>query len=128
MTDKQFLKIFGTNIAKRRKSFGLTQEQLSVNTNTSQDFISRLENGGLKQFNVERLWAVAEALHCSIADLLNLPENDQQNSLADITNDNVVKFADIIRPLSADDQAVVVGTVAEMVRLINKNRKKKIKN
>ena len=121
--DCRFLKILGINIVERRKQCGFTQEYLGAITNTNQDFISRIENNNIKHLNLERLEAIAKALHCPAADLFKMPENWKQETLIAITDENINKFADIVKPLSARDQKILLGTVAEMARLMVKDRK-----
>jgi len=120
MAKAQLAKIIGKNIAARRKQFELSQEKLADKADVSQDFISRTENGNSATLNIARLEAVAEVLHCTVADFFVVSEDDakRKNKPAGIAENNATNFLDIIRPLSPETQSVVLGTVAEMVRLL----------
>ncbi len=52
----------GKNIAKRRKALGMTQEELSIKSCYSKQFISNIENNVHQTFSIGTLWAIANAL------------------------------------------------------------------
>lgn len=69
--NKDIKAIIASNIRKYRKMRGYTQEQLSLLTDRSFEFIRRIESEkGKRGFSVETLWRIATALEVSIDDLL----------------------------------------------------------
>lgn len=60
--------IVGTNIARRRKAVGLTQEQLAEKLSISGASLSRIEKG-MAAPRFPRLEELAEILGCHVADL-----------------------------------------------------------
>ena len=63
-------KTIGQNIRAARKSTGLTQEQMAERLKMSQLHFGRLERGE-RPASLEQLAHVAQALHVSLASLLN---------------------------------------------------------
>lgn len=60
---KDIKKIVARNIRKYRKLRGLTQEQLSLYTDRSFEFIRRIESEeGKRGFSVETLWRISTVL------------------------------------------------------------------
>lgn len=71
--DIAYLKAFGENLKKKRKSKGFTQEQLANDLNVEISQISRLERGVLNT-SVLNLKKITVALDISIADLFDFEE------------------------------------------------------
>ena len=71
--DIAYLKAFGENLKKKRKSKGFTQEQLANDLNVEISQISRLERGILNT-SVLNLKKIAFTLNVSIAELFDFEE------------------------------------------------------
>lgn len=71
--DIAYLKAFGENLKKKRKSKGFTQEQLANDLNVEISQISRLERGVLNT-SILNLKKITVALDISIADLFDFEE------------------------------------------------------
>jgi transcriptional regulator with XRE-family HTH domain len=59
-----------TNLRRLRLARGLTQVQLAALARTRQVRIAELERGAVKDPRVSRLLALADALHCSLDELI----------------------------------------------------------
>lgn len=68
--EQSTLKIIGSNVRKRRKLKGMTQEQLADLAGMSFSYLGKIERG---EYNVkiQTLEKVAKALECSLAALLS---------------------------------------------------------
>ena len=60
------------NLEERRKSSGLTQQQLSESAGVSRKSINAIENGIYIPSTVLAL-KIAKTLHCSVEELFKLP-------------------------------------------------------
>ncbi|MBL6893988.1 MAG: helix-turn-helix transcriptional regulator [Porticoccaceae bacterium] len=60
------------NLEERRKSSGLTQQQLSESAGVSRKSINAIENGIYVPSTVLAL-KIAKTLHCSVEELFKLP-------------------------------------------------------
>lgn len=68
--DIEYLKAFGVNLKKKRKSKGFTQEQLANDLDVEISQISRLERGVLNT-SILNLKKITVALNISIAELFD---------------------------------------------------------
>lgn len=68
-----FLKLLGTNIAKRRKDQRITQLSLSHACGIDLSYISRIECGKTNP-SLEALYKISTALNCTVKDLI--PDNN----------------------------------------------------
>lgn len=60
-----------TSVRKRRKSLGITQEDLSLELGLSSTFVSLVESPIRREkYNIHHLNKIAEIMHCTIADFL----------------------------------------------------------
>lgn len=57
-------------IKKRRILLGFTQEELAEKAGKGQDYISRIESGTLYNLYMESIRDIADALGCSIKDII----------------------------------------------------------
>lgn len=64
------LKLIGRNVQAARKRTALSQTDLALELGVSWPTISRLERGVGKNLDLERLHQVADALGCTVHDLL----------------------------------------------------------
>ncbi len=106
----------GANIQQKRKLRGLTQEKLAEMVGIGQQSLSRMEKGQLAP-RFERLQALADILHCTVAELFRLPEGEGMPEQA-------ATLMDILRPLSAESQDALVGIAAEMARVLKRMEEK----
>lgn len=67
--EQSTLKIIGSNVRKRRKLKGLTQEQLADLAGMSFSYIGKIERGEYN-LKIHTLEKVARALECSLSALL----------------------------------------------------------
>ena len=66
----------GQNIRQKRKEMDMTQWQLADKIGVSESQISNIEVGK-RSTSPEKLAKIADALHCNVADLYDLPEKEQ---------------------------------------------------
>lgn len=109
MPDKELKVQVAKNIAKYRKMVGITQVHLAEKISVEKETVSRMEAGKVTP-SLSRLASIADALGCPVAALVrNETENTQSNSET---------IADMISPLSAEEQGAVVRFVGDAVRLL----------
>lgn len=58
-----------SKISDRRKSMGLTQEELAERSGVSRAILSGLESGRIKVTTTQTLIRIAKALNCSVTDI-----------------------------------------------------------
>ncbi|HSO00058.1 MAG TPA: helix-turn-helix transcriptional regulator [Candidatus Nanopelagicales bacterium] len=63
------LQAIGAEVRRRREAAGMSMVELGERAELSHQYISRLELGQV-DFSVSVLFSIAEALKCSVADLL----------------------------------------------------------
>ena len=68
-TQKTVMVSFGAIVSERRKLLSMSQETLAERVGISQESLSRMEKGFIAP-RFERLQLFADALGCSISDLL----------------------------------------------------------
>jgi transcriptional regulator with XRE-family HTH domain len=68
--DEQLHLIVAQNIRQRRQSFGMSQEALAEHCGLHRTYIGAIERGE-RNITVNTLARVAEALDCSVIDLLS---------------------------------------------------------
>jgi transcriptional regulator with XRE-family HTH domain len=108
MSRKSMALVVGENIARRRRSLGLTQEQLAERLNIGQDALSRMEKGVISP-KTARLRDFAESLQCRPSDLFRETEPGA-DELAAI-------LAELISPLPAHARQAIVRIVRESAAL-----------
>lgn len=69
-SDLELYNVIGEKIKKRRKSLGLTQEQLAECTNYSLSFIANIESRTFQTFSISALNTIAKALNTNMLTLL----------------------------------------------------------
>lgn len=99
--------VVGQNIRRRRKLWGLSQEELAQRVGINQQSLSRMEKGKLAP-RFERLRALAEALHCTVPDLFR--EN------AESPEENASLLADILRAMPPAVQRDMLRALASLAR------------
>jgi transcriptional regulator with XRE-family HTH domain len=111
MHDQNLAQILGESIARRRKSAGITQESLATTLGINPETLSRMEKGHFSP-KMGRLPDIAEALHCSVADLFR--KADSQYS------DRASTIAELLKPLPNDVQDTIVEMIALLINVIRK--------
>lgn len=74
LSEKEFLKAFGKNLRKVRKSKGFTQAQLANDIGIEISQISRIERGIINT-SVGNVNAISKALRVDIQELFHLVKN-----------------------------------------------------
>lgn len=120
MAKRQLSKIVGKNIVRYRRDMNLTQEKLAEITGIDQTAISRMENGTVIP-KFERLEAIAEALHCPVAELFYKEEDVYSSQPKNDLDSQIAKLTAMLQPLSAEKRTIVLGTMDELVRLLKNN-------
>ena len=97
------------NIARKRKSCGLTQAQVAERLSVEKESISRMESGRI-MLSLERLQQFADVFCCSVSELLwdSLPEVEAQAQ----------SIVELLQGLSPEEREAVVRFVGETVRLL----------
>lgn len=116
MTSRKIQKlaaIVGTNIARRRKAVGLTQDQLAEKLNISGASLSRIENG-MAAPRFPRLEELAEILGCNVADLFR-NEDDPLSVKLDTVED-------MLRSLPSTTQEDLVYLMITAIQTVKKNQ------
>ena len=137
-TQKPVMASFGTIVAERRKSLGISQETLAERIGVSQESLSRMERGFIAP-RFERLQLFADALGCSIADLFKVrtetltfqwfaTQDDGTGTCkgpghAQIgTSELAVALERMLSPLSDDERKEIVEIVTKIITLITARR------
>lgn len=106
-------KIFGTNVQRRRKILGMTQEELAERLDIGQQSLSRIERGTMSP-KFERLAAFADLLHCTVAELFLC----EKNSIGDMEN----MIANILQDANAEEKCSILDFVSHAVSMFRKHR------
>jgi len=104
----------GTNIAKRRKEKGLTQDRFSEYLEITQESLSRMEAGKIAP-KFSRLPHIAKGLNCSVADLFRQPNESTQQQ--------AINIAEQISSLSPEFQAIITDLVDKTVQVLSGQNK-----
>lgn len=104
MTARNLAQVFATNIQRKRKLLGLTQEDLAARLGIGQQSMSRIERG-VAAPKFERLTDIARELHCSVAALFVEPSA--------VGGDTQDVLANILGELSETERACVLKFVIE---------------
>lgn len=118
MPTKTLGKQLAENIAKRRKSLGMTQAKLADIISVEKETMSRIESG-LVTPSLSRLEMLADALECPAAELLRDQSDNAKTHAANIV--------DMIRHLSPDEQSAIVRFVGDAAKLFS-NRGRSVPN
>lgn len=113
MTKLKLAEFVGKTICEKRQQKKLSQEKLAELLGTSQDIVSKMEQGNFS-IKFDRLEKLANLFNCNVADLFKIP-NESRDADAEY-------LADMLNNLSTEDRKLVKGTVAEMVRLIKSKK------
>lgn len=106
--------IFGQNIQRKRKQLGMTQDALAERLGIGQQSLSRMERGTMAP-KFERLQEIADALHCSVAELFI--ESEQNFYETRLT------LCELINGLTKRESDAVMNIVREMVTIFKEIQK-----
>lgn len=102
--------VVGQNIAKRRKLLGLSQKELAIRLDITQDALNRMEKGRIAP-KMGRLEDIATHLACTVPFLFHRDSEALQERAAAI--------AEILGTLPPDGQKALLNLVAEAARVMN---------
>lgn len=110
---------FGENIRKYRRKRGLTQEKLAELSNTSTDFLSRVELGKVGNVSIGKLNAIANALNVDLVDIIKfnpdiLKDDDTVSPQVKILTQQLQKLG----PHKADK---IAAHLSDIISIMNKN-------
>ena len=111
MREKELAKILGEAIAARRRTMNMTQENLAGILDIATDTLSRMEKGRFSP-KMERLPDIANALHCSVADLFRGVDAK--------TADRASTIAYLLHPLADEAQEVLLEMLTLAVKVLPK--------
>lgn len=109
-SDTDFAKLVGRSIAARRKALGVghSQEWLGEQIGLVKQTISRIENGAIAP-TIFRLRDIAEALRCSMGELLDVKGPDGSSYAKEV--------ARLVDELPAEQREAIARVVREVVAL-----------
>lgn len=110
----KLVEIVGQNIAIRRKQLGLSQKELAIRLDITQDALNRMEKGHIAP-KMSRLENIAAQLQCTVPYLFR----SEQASL----QERATTIADILATVPEQGQEAIVNLVAETARVMNYLRK-----
>lgn len=105
----KLVEIVGQNITSRRKLLGLSQKELAIKLDITQDALNRMEKGKIAP-KMSRLEIMAEYLQCPVS-LLFRNENTAHSERTAI-------IADILATLPEEAQDALVSIMAEIARVM----------
>ena len=106
--------VVGKNIAMRRKELGISQKELAIKLDITQDALNRMEKGRIAP-KMSRLEEIASELRCTVPFLFRSDHATLQERAATI--------ADILATVPETGQEAIVNLVAETARVMNFLRK-----
>jgi transcriptional regulator with XRE-family HTH domain len=113
--DKELAKSLGALIATKRKSLGLTQAGLAELVGIEQESMSRIETGMVTP-SLSRLLSLADALDCTIEDLLRPASSRKQ--------DQSLVLEGLLDGLDDAERAFAVKVIRDLAELAASRRKK----
>jgi len=113
--EKELAKGLGVLIATKRKSLGLTQAGLAELVGIEQESMSRIETGMVTP-SLSRLLSLADALDCTIEDLLRPASGRKQ--------DQSLVLEGLLDGLDEVERAFAVKVIRDLAELSASRRKK----
>ncbi len=111
MAKKNLNQIFAQNIQRKRKTLGMTQEDLAERLDVSQQSMSRLERGVMAP-KFERLSHIAGVLQCSVAELF-MEDRESRNC-----NDFEDRLAKALQELSKEDRDCMLRLALALAKVL----------
>lgn len=104
--------VVGQNIAKRRKVLGMSQKELAIRLDITQDALNRMEKGRIAP-KMGRLEDIATHLNCTVPCLFRRESEALQ--------ERATMIAEILGTLPPDGQEALLNLVAETARVMNRH-------
>ncbi len=111
VSSKSLTQLLGKNIYRRRKSLGMTQEELAELVDIGQQSLSRMEQGHIAP-KIERLQLFADNLRCPVADLFR-SDDEKDAQIVD-------RILDSLERLEKEKREMVVDLLCHFVDIINR--------
>lgn len=110
----KLVEIVGQNITKRRLRLGLSQKELAMRLNITQDALNRMEKGKIAP-KMGRLEELAAHLKCPVAYLFR--------SQSEAVQERAATIADILTSLPEAGQEALVNLMADAARVMSGQKK-----
>ena len=107
-------KTFGTNVQRKRKLLGLTQEQLAELLGVGQHTLSRIERGVLTP-KFDRLQDFSEHLCTPVSELFATPDS--------IDTDVMALLSDMLKKHTPEEQTALLDILSTVSMQLLKHRK-----
>lgn len=111
MVEKELAQIVGENIATRRKKLGLSQKELALIIDVTQDAMARIEKGKIAP-KMARIQQIADALKCPAAYFFRTSDT--------LTEERAATIAELMRGLPEDGQEALVDLVAVAAKVMKR--------
>ena len=111
MSDKELAQIVGENISARRKKLCMSQKELAMAIDVTQDAMARMEKGKIAP-KMARIQQIAAVLKCPAAYLFRKSD--------EITEERAAAIADLLRELPEESQEALLDLVAAAARVMKK--------
>ncbi len=111
MSKTLLAKTIGNSIVHRRQQLNLSQKELSVLLNITQDSMSRIERGVVSP-KMERLTDIADILQCSVSSLFQITSTD--------INERALAIAESLEHLTKDQQEAVLSILHSAIEAVTK--------
>ncbi len=102
---RQICILLGQHIAERRRTRGMTQQELAERVGIESVTLSRMETG-VSLPSIARLADIADALDTRLAELVS--------GISSYASDQAMEIVESLAPLSAEDRALVIGIVKRL--------------
>ncbi|MFI3271496.1 MAG: helix-turn-helix transcriptional regulator [Pseudomonadota bacterium] len=109
MEENQLLIVLGENIAKQRKRLNMSQKELAISLDISQQSLVRIEKGQMAP-KMTRLQDVANHLQCPVSYLFKTDE--------ELLSDRAKVMAHVLDDLPVEAQEMIVDAVSIMAKVM----------
>lgn len=106
----KLVEIVGKNISARRRELGMSQKELAIRLDITQDALNRMEKGHIAP-KMSRLEEIAAELKCTVPFLFRTNHASLQ--------ERATTIADILATLPENGQEALVRLVAETASVMN---------
>lgn len=120
MREQELLLQLGNRIKLLRKGAGLSQEQLGDKVGLTYESVSKLERG-LNFTGLGTLFQISKALDCGLQDLFNWAPKKKLS----VDDEQLERMIERLRSLHRSDEAPSADDIEELIRLINRKKRKK---
>ncbi len=109
MEENQLLIVLGENIAKQRKRLNMSQKELAISLDISQQSLVRIEKGQMAP-KMTRLQEVANHLQCPVSYLFKTHE--------ELLTDRAKVMVQVLDDLPVEAQEMIVDAVSVMAKVM----------